>query len=90
MSDYWFKPHAYGYGGTPASWKGWAAVAGYAAVVLALVASVLAAPADLPQGPWAWQMATLAGMVAGLTAGLIWLCRRKTEGQWAWRWGKQR
>lgn len=90
MSDYWFNPHAYGYGATPANWKGWAAVAGYAAVVLALVLSVLAVPADLPEGPWAWQIVTLAVMLAGLTVGFIWLCRQKTDGQWAWRWGKQR
>jgi uncharacterized membrane protein YbhN (UPF0104 family) len=90
MSDYWFKPHAYGYGTTPANWKGWAAVAGYAAVVLALVLSVLAVPPDLPEGPWAWQIVTLAVMVAALTVGFIWLCRQKRNGQWAWRWGRQR
>jgi hypothetical protein len=90
MADYWFKPHDYGYGATPANWKGWAAVAGYITVVVVLIASVLALPADLPEGPGAWQIITLAVMVAALTAGFIGLCRRKTEGQWAWRWGKQR
>jgi hypothetical protein len=90
MTDYWFKPHTYSYGATPASWKGWAAIAGYLAVVLALVLSVAALPADLPEGPGAWQVATLVIMVAALTLGFIRLCRAKTDGQWVWRWGKQR
>jgi hypothetical protein len=90
MSDYWFKPHAYDYGATPANWKGWAAVGGYLAVALALVVSVLALPADLPEGPWAWQIVTLVAMEAALTVGFVWLCRKRTDGQWAWRWGKQR
>ena len=90
MSDYWFKPHAYGYGATPTNWKGWAAVAGYVAAVLVLVASVRALPNGVPDGPRAWQVVSLAVMVAALTVGFIWLCRQKTDGQWAWRWGKQR
>ena len=36
MADYWFKPHAYGFGATPANWKGWAAVGGYLMALLAL------------------------------------------------------
>jgi hypothetical protein len=88
VAEYWFKPKDYGYGATPISWKGWAAVAGYIAVVLALVLSVAAVPADLPWGPWAWQIAALAIMIAALSLGFIRLCRTKTDGQWAWRWGK--
>jgi hypothetical protein len=90
MSDHWFKPKAHGYGATPANWKGWAAVAGYIAVVVALVLSVVALPADLPEGLGAWQVATLIVMIAALTLGFIRLCRMKTDGQWVWRWGKQR
>ncbi len=90
MSEYWFKPHAYGYGATPASWKGWAAVVGYVAAVVALGLSLAAWPADLPAGPAAWQVAMSIIMIAALTLGFIRLCRLKTHGQWAWRWGKQR
>jgi hypothetical protein len=90
MTQYWFKPHAYGYGATPANWKGWAAVAVYAALVLALVLSVGTLPADLPEGPRPWQVATAAIMIAALTYGFIRLARKKTDGQWAWRWGRQR
>ena len=90
MSEYWFKPHDYGYGATPTSWKGWAAVAVYAAVMLALVLSLAALPADMPQGPGAWQIATWLIMVGVLTLGFVRLCRARTDGEWRWRWGKQR
>jgi hypothetical protein len=90
MADYWFRPHTYGYGATPANGKGWAAVAGFIAVSAALTGSVLALPADLPGGPGAWQIVTLIVMQAALAAWFIRLGRRRTDGQWAWRWGKQR
>jgi hypothetical protein len=72
----------------PANWKGWAAIALYVAVVLGLVLSVVALPADLPDGPGTWQVVTAALMIAALTWAFVRLCRSKTE--WAWRWGKQR
>ncbi|MBO0766365.1 MAG: hypothetical protein J2P50_17490 [Hyphomicrobiaceae bacterium] len=90
MEEYWFKPHASGYGAAPANWKGWAALAGYIVVVLALVGPLTAWPADLPAGPAAWQVVTAFGMTAALTLGFLRLCRAKTEGEWRWRWGKQR
>jgi hypothetical protein len=90
MSDYWFKPHDYGYGATPTSWKGWAAVAGYVAVVLVLVLSLAALPEDMPEGPRAWQIATWVIMVGLLTLGFVRLCRARTDGEWRWRWGRQR
>lgn len=90
MADYWFKPHAYGYGATPINWKGWAAVAVYAAAVLALALSLAALPAGLPEGPGVWQAVTFVVMVAALTLGFVRLCRARTDGQWAWRWGKRR
>ncbi len=90
MTDYWFKPHDYGYGATPTSWKGWAAVAVYAAVILVLALSLAALPADMPEGPGAWQVATWSIMVGLLTFGFLRLCRAKTDGEWKWRWGKQR
>ena len=90
MSDYWFKPHAYGYGASPSNWKGWAAALGYVAVILALALSLAALPADLPEGPGVWQAATSAILIAASTFGFIRLCRAKSDGRWAWRWGKQR
>jgi hypothetical protein len=44
----------------------------------------------VPAGPGAWQLATLGIMVSGLTLIFIRLCRMKTDGHWAWRWGTQR
>jgi hypothetical protein len=86
MTEYWFRPRAYGYGATPSSWKGWAAVALYVAAVLALIVPLLAWPADLPAGPAAWQVTTAMGMIAVLTVGFIRLCRARTDGEWRWRW----
>jgi hypothetical protein len=90
MSDYWFKPHDYGCGATPVSWKGWAAVAVYVAVVLALTLPLTTLPADMPPGPGQWQIATWLIMMGLLTFGFLRLCRAKTDGEWKWRWGKQR
>jgi hypothetical protein len=90
MADYWFKPHDYGYGATPTTWKGWAAVAVYVAVVLALSISLAALPVDMPEGPGRWQAATWLIMVGLLTLGFIRLCRARTDGEWRWRWGKRR
>jgi hypothetical protein len=88
MSQYWFKPKAYGYGATPSNWKGWAATAGYVLVVVALTLSLVAWPADMPAGPRIWQIVTWVLFVALLTLGFVRLARIKTDGQWAWRWGK--
>jgi hypothetical protein len=90
MTDYWFKPHDYGYGATPANWKGWAAIAGYVAVVVAVVSPLADWPADLPVGPAQWQVVTAILMVAALTLGFVRLAKAKTDGEWRWRRGKQR
>ena len=88
MSQYWFKPHAYGYGATPSNWRGWATIAGYVAAILALTLPLLAWSAELPDGPRVWQVATWLGMAVLLTVGFVRLCRAKTDGQWRWRWGE--
>jgi hypothetical protein len=90
VTDYWFKPRNYGYGATPINWKGWAAVAGYVALVMALTLSLTALPADMPPGPGRWQIATWLIMVGLLTLGFVRVCRARTDGAWGWRWGKQR
>jgi hypothetical protein len=90
MPDYWFKAHDYGYGATPINWKGWAAVAAYLAVVVALTLPLTALPTDMPPGPGQWQVATCLVLVGLLTLGFLRFCRAKTDGAWRWRWGKQR
>jgi bacteriorhodopsin len=87
MSEHWFKPHTYGYGATPSSWKGWAALAAYLVAMLAVTLPLLVLPVALPAGPVAWQIATaiLLGML--LTVWFVRVCRARTDGDWRWRWG---
>ena len=88
MSQYWFTPHTYGYGATPSSWKGWASIGVYVALLMALSLPLLFWPADMPVSPKIWQLATWAVLAAALTLGFIRFARAKTDGHWAWRWGK--
>ncbi len=88
MTQYWFRPHTYGYGATPSNWKGWAATAAF--VVLLVSLSLLLLPLQQNPGtqPASWQIAAWGLIVLALTAGFIGLARAKTDGQWGWRWGK--
>lgn len=87
MSDYWFRPKSHGYGAAPANWKGWAAIPGFMLAQFALLWPWLLSPVFAGEEP------TVAGLIAtfalsvALVIGFIWLCKVKTEGQWAWRWG---
>ena len=88
MTTYWFKPKRYGYGATPANWKGWVATAAFVAVLA--VGSLLGFGWQ-PNGgtpPSTWQIAAWLLAVAILTGGFVRLARAKTDGQWGWRWGK--
>jgi len=82
MTTYWFRPKRYGYGATPSTWQGWAFTA--AVVIVMLAASWLLNV--LGHGnPWTW-LAVVAIDVAALV--VLWIvCRRKTDGEWRWRWG---
>jgi hypothetical protein len=88
MSRYWFKPKTYGFGASPVNWQGWAATAAYVAVVLAASVVLLASQHNLPSGPSGSRIVIWALFVAALTLGFVVLARAKTDGQWAWRWGK--
>ncbi len=88
MTSYWFKPHAYGYGATPANWKGWAATVAFVLVVVATSLVAFGWEPESGTAPSAWQIAAWALVVAVLTLGFVWLARAKTDGQWGWRWGK--
>ncbi len=90
MSKYWFKPHTHGYGATPANWKGWAAIAVFVVAMVVLSLSLLALPAEMPMGAVAWQLVTWTILVAVLTFAFLKLCRDRTDGEWAWRWGGKR
>jgi hypothetical protein len=88
MSDAWFRPKIYGYGATPTNWKGWAATLVFVGLVIG--ASLLtfgSQPLQASAVP-VWKIAVWAAFVASATLGFVALCRAKTDGQWAWRWGK--
>ena len=81
MTEYWFKPKRYGYGATPTTWQGWAVTLGtVAAMVVVSVFLRLNEPHD-------WSVAAMLGFDALALAFLFIVCRRKTDGEWRWRWG---
>jgi len=87
-SGHWFRPKAYGFGATPANWKGWAATAAFVLVVLATTLVAFGWQPDGGTPPNVSQIAVWGFVVTVLTGGFVWLARAKTDGQWGWRWGK--
>jgi len=83
MSTYWFKPRAYGYGATPITWQGWAVTIG---AMIVVVMSSLVVPA-LAGGAASALSAFVIDALA--IAALIIVSRRKTDGEWRWRWGQR-
>jgi uncharacterized membrane protein YbhN (UPF0104 family) len=82
MTTYWFKPKKYGYGATPVTWEG--RVVAIAAVVFIAAAAVLILGVG-GENPHAW-IAFVA--VEAVVIAVLWIvCRRKTDGEWRWRWG---
>ena len=82
MNRYWFKPKALGYGATPVTWEGWALSLGYLLLVLVWTLGLIGSEPKLLL--WAFWFALLAAATAALT----WLAKRKTDGEWRWRWGR--
>lgn len=72
----WFEPKRYGYGGTPASWEGWAAIAVFV-LVFGLAVTVI-------RGWPGWLCAAASVLVFTKIA-----CA-KTRGGCRWRWEKSR
>ncbi len=81
MPSYWFKPKKYGYGATPVTWRGWAVIV---ATVLAMVAVSLGVRLTAKS---LWTLAALLIFDALAIGVLVIVSRRKTDGQWRWRWG---
>lgn len=76
----WFKAKSYGWGWTPATWQGWAIVAGYAAVVaLCAVIMTMRPLFDLMYGA-AMLLAVLATIGIALVA-------YETGDPPGWHWG---
>jgi len=75
MTTYWFRPKRYGYGATPVTWQGVVLVVVAASLVLRLTERHL------------WTLAALLAFDAVAVAALVIISRRKTDGEWRWRWG---
>ena len=84
MTRYWFKARRYGYGAAPATWEGWLAT---------VVAAALIAGSIVVMNLWvdrtnfvAWII--WAAFLAVLVLSFVQFCRRRTDGEWQWRWGE--
>ena len=88
MTDPWFKPKRYGYGASPANWKGWAETLGFCAIVLGFTHVLIVQPAAEHAGPSGAQVIAFLALFAGSIVAFIRLCKAKTDGDWRWRWGK--
>ncbi len=89
MVDAWFKPKRYGYGATPANWKGWAATIGFIVLMVILSLALVARPGLTGGEPETWHIAVWFIGICVLTLGFVAFCRYKTDGAWHWRWGKE-
>jgi hypothetical protein len=83
MSTYWFKPREYGYGATPVSWQGWAITI---ATMVVVVMSSVVVPALANGAAWALSAVVIDALAI---VALIIVSRRKTDGEWRWRWGQR-
>jgi hypothetical protein len=82
MTQYWFKPKMYGYGATPVTWQGWVVTL---ASVLAMVAVTVFLRLETKSF---WGLLAILAFDVVAICFLTVVCRRKTEGEWRWRWGK--
>ena len=85
MTQYWFKPKSYGYGATPTTWQGWAVSLAFAGAVLGSIA-VMTLLVD-KSNAIAWLV--WGAFIAVGTFWLVQVSRRRTDGEWHWRWGRR-
>ena len=83
MNAYWFKPKTYDYGATPVTWQGWLITA---LMVLALLVVSLLLPLANSTKSGNWIAVLVVDFL--IIVPLVILMRRKTDGEWRWRWGK--
>ena len=84
---YWFRPKQYGYGASPANWKGWLATGLYIAIIAGLTWQFIVGPVRAAAALSVQDTLLGWGMLIAATLGFVWLCWRKTDGDWRWRWG---
>jgi hypothetical protein len=90
-NQYWFKPKIFGYGARPTTWEGWALVGGYCLVVtiVTLGVLILAEPGKATAAAQ-WALWLMWLVVVGIaTAALTLISKRRTDGEWRWRWGRK-
>jgi hypothetical protein len=80
--SYWFKQRTYGFGASPANWKGWAAIAVFVAVGIAISAAFYWIRDGLD---WITIAIWLAVWTV-LDLVFIYVAWKKTQGGWRWRW----
>jgi hypothetical protein len=83
MTAYWFRPKRYGYGATPVTWQGWALTLGTVAVMVAVSLTL-----RLTERHY-WALTAMFAFDAAALFTLAIVCRRKTDGEWRWRWGSR-
>jgi hypothetical protein len=85
----WFKPKTHGYGAYPANWKGWAAIGVFFVVqmILLIVGIVVPLLSGPPPGVGRFVAWTVPSVL--LTIVFLVVVRRKTDGDWRWRWGSR-
>ncbi len=81
MAEYWFKPKRYGYGATPVTWQGWVFTVATALAMVAVSLGLRLTAKSL------WTLAALLIFDALAIVVLVIVSRRKTDGEWHWRWG---
>lgn len=81
MPRYWFRQKTFGYGSTPNTWQGWLLTLGGVALLIGATFAVQTYVANAQDRVVAQTAAVL--LIAG---PFCWLCYRKTEGGWRWRW----
>ena len=79
-ADFWFRPRRYGHGASPSTWQGWATILAFV-IIFPLALALF------------WAMPNLLGIIAvvifipAAVLGFIAFVRKKTDGEWRWRWG---
>jgi hypothetical protein len=82
MNRYWFKPRSHGYGAAPVTWEGWGLTL---VLALALIVSIVMELEAGRSNFAAWMVWAVIVAVAILWFARI--SRRRTDGDWRWRWG---
>lgn len=75
IGEPWFEPKRFGYGASPANWKGWLATACFIAIFVFEITCF--------RGALRW------GFAVVLNAAFITLAYVKSSAEWRWRWGKR-